>query len=673
MPRRLPVLVPLALLLIAGSPLFAGGPKAQRVEGHDALARGTLDGLSLSEDGVLRPGPRFDAMPLEVPTAWAAVRHDDGSLWVGTGNRAALLRVAPDGSTTRIEMDDGFLVTALAKLPGGAVAAAVFPGARIVKVDAKGTTSAVTELDAEYVWDLAPDADGTLVAACGMPAAVYRVALDGTTTELAAIEDDHARALLVHRGTITVGTAPRGLVLRVEDERVRVLRDLEEEEIVGLVANADGSLLVAANKDSSGGNAQVLGMLLGQLTKPQPTKPGQAAPKRGALQDGRVYHLEASGVLTPLWSRPKVAVLTLARDGAGAVAGTYPAGRIVRVEPGRPPVLLADLPEAEASVLVSGEAGLAAVVTSNPAVLHRARADAPRGVYTTSPLDAGAPSTWGRVQLWASGATQAAYRTGATTPPDDAWSAWMPLSGFDGTSGKAMGTARFLQLRVTLEGEDATLRSLSAIAQAPNARPSVGEVSVAAPAADGQGEPKANPVRQITWKASDPDGDRLAVTVTVQRQGAAHAVTLLDGAVPKAAKHDWDTAGLPDGLYTVTVRVEDTPDNPADKARGAEARVAPVRVDNTPPTVTCRARVLEGGALRVEGRALDPADGRIRAVRVAINGGPWQPLGAEDGLLDDAAEAFGADLPVPAAPAYDVVVQVVDAFGNRGAATTTVR
>ncbi|MDJ0976558.1 MAG: hypothetical protein QNJ98_19030 [Planctomycetota bacterium] len=670
--RRIPLMSFLLLLALGSAPLFAGGPTAKRVEGHDGLARGTLEGLSLSDDGVLRPGPRFDAMPLEVPTAWAAVRHDDGTLWIGTGNRAALLRVAPDGTTTRIEMDDGFLITALAPLPGGAVAAAVFPGSRVVKVDVHGKTTALAELDCEYVWALAQDGD-SLVAACGMPGSVHRITLDGETKRIAEIDDEHARALLVHRGTITVGTAPRGLVLRVDAKGVRVLRDLDEEEVVGLVHRADGSLLIAANKNSAGGNAQMLGMYLGQLTKPQPTKPGQTAPKRNALQDGRVYHLEASGVLTSLWSRPKVAVLTLASDGTGAVAGTYPSGRIVRVEPGSTPTLLTDLPEAEASVLVSDAQGLAAVVTSNPAVLHRLRNAPARGTYTSPVLDAGSPSAWGRVTLWTGGAKSARYRTGATNPPDASWSAWTRLGAFDGQTGKAQGTARFLQVKVELEGDDAFLRSVAAIAQAPNGRPAVSEVAVATPSANGTGAPKANPVRQITWKASDPDKDRLAVTITVKRQGAAHAVTLVDAEVLKAPKHAWDTSGMPDGLYEVSVRVADGPDNPADRARGAQARLAPVRVDNTAPTVTCRARVLEGGALRVEGRAADPAGGRIHSIRVAVNGGPWQPLGASDGLFDDDAEAFGADLPVPAATAYDVVVQALDAFGNRAATTTTVR
>ena len=41
----------------------------------------------------------------------------------------------------------------------------------------------------------------------------------------------------------------------------------------------------------------------------------------------------------------------------------------------------------------------------------------------------------------------------------------------DGQTGKAQGTARFLQLKVELEGDDAFLRSLGAIAQTPNRPP----------------------------------------------------------------------------------------------------------------------------------------------------------------------------------------------------------
>lgn len=656
-----------------GNDLFAGGPTTLSVSGHDALAKGRLDGLSLSDDGVLTPGPRFDAVPLEMPTAWAAVTSSDGATWIGTGNRAALLRVDAGGETTRVDVDGGFLITALAPLADGAVAAAVFPGARVLRVDAKGAVSELATLEAEHVWALRTTKRGELLAATGEPGTVQRIATDGTVSEVAKVQDAHCRALLVDAQGMVAGTAPRGLVLSLDGESPRVLRDLDEQEVVGLIRREDGSLLIGANRDSSGGNAQMLASLLTQVTKPSPTKPGQNAPARASLQDGRVYHLEQSGVLTELWSRPKVALLTLVADGTGAVAGTYPSGRIIRVQPGASSVLLADLPEAEASVLIGGAEGLKAVVTSNPAVLHRVQATDPRGTYTSDVLDAAAPALLGRVTVLAKGATKARVRSGSTKEPDDTWSAWTPLTGFDGRSGKAAGSARFVQLRVELAGPEAELRSLQLVVKTPNRAPALSALAVATPGADATQAPKANPKRQITWKATDPDGDRLATTVQVRRIGQAHWTTLVDAKVLAAPKTDWDTTGHPDGDYEVRVAITDSPDNPDALARGKAQQHSPVRVDNTAPVLSVSARVLEGGQLRVEGTTEDAAAGRIHSVRVAINGGAWRPLAAVDGLFDDTREAYAGTLDVMGAEAYDVVVQVLDAHGNLAAATTTVR
>src|SRR5262245_57602138 len=116
-------------LALAGR-AFAGGPTVEEVSGADPVGKGTLDGLTMDEQGILRLGPTFDAVPLDAPTAWAMARGD-AATWVGVGNKAAVVRVAPDGKTTRVALGDGLMVTALAPLPGGAVAAAVHPGARI--------------------------------------------------------------------------------------------------------------------------------------------------------------------------------------------------------------------------------------------------------------------------------------------------------------------------------------------------------------------------------------------------------------------------------------------------------------------------------------------------------------------------------------------------------------
>jgi hypothetical protein len=63
----------------------------------------------------------------------------------------------------------------------------------------------------------------------------------------------------------------------------------------------------------------------------------------------------------------------------------------------------------------------------------------------------------------------------------------------------------------------------------------------------------------------------------------------------------------------------------------------------------------------------------VLSVRVSLNGGPWIPLGAKDGLYDTDREPYAGSVKVKAgAGSQDVVVQVMDADGNLAAAAAVV-
>ena len=71
---------------------LAGGNTVHELGGTEAFGQGDLDALSLDAEGILRPGPAFDAVALDAPTSWAATRSG-GDLWIGTGNQGDVLRV----------------------------------------------------------------------------------------------------------------------------------------------------------------------------------------------------------------------------------------------------------------------------------------------------------------------------------------------------------------------------------------------------------------------------------------------------------------------------------------------------------------------------------------------------------------------------------------------------
>ncbi len=662
---RLPHLLPLlALALLLARPALAGGPTAVEVAGEEALAKGTLEGLSLGSDGVLRLGVAFEATPLEAVSAWSATRSGE-ALWIGCGNEASLKRVGADGKVESVNVGEGLMVTALAPLADGAVAAAVFPGGRIVKVSAALEVTPLAVVAAEHVWALLAGAGGTLVAASGVPGAVWSVDASGTVAKVCDVDDEHARCLAGTAEDLLVGTAGKGRVLAVKAGKLSVLRDLAQDEVVGVARLPDGSVVVAANTDAGAGNAQQLATLLKQIAQPGATRGEQKAQERASLQDGALLHLELSGAVTTLWEGKKTALLALALDGEGVVAGTYPSGRVLRAVPGRGAEVLADLPEAEASVLVSGPKGLEGVVTSNPAVLHRCKAGATSGLYLTAPLETGAVARWGAFSLVGRGVKAARVRGGETEQPDATWGEWTKSTGFDGLRGATGLTARYVQVELTLEGPDAEVRALSVVTQTPNRAPVLSGFTFAAPKGKGD-EAGPSAKREIGWKVEDADADTLVTTVEVQREGSLRWAPVVKGETLEKPATTWDTTGLPDGLYRVRLTVSDSPSNPVDRARTAVFLAPPQRVDNTAPRVTASARVA-GERLIVEGRAEEPQGGRIAEVRVSIDGGPWQALAPNDGLLDGSDEAFASVLPLPTPGEHDLVVQALDADSNPGA------
>ncbi len=660
-------LVAVALLCVFATPALGGGPKAERIAGHDTLAKGTLEGLSLDTDGVLRLGPVYDDLALDADSAWTAAQAGD-AIWIGTGNESELLRVRGD-SIQRTKLGEGLMVTAVAALPDGSCAAAVFPGGRIYKVTAGGKAALHASLNVEHVWALHADARGALTVACGVPGSVHRIDPFGAPAKLADVDDEHARCLAVRGKTTYVGTSPKGRVLALENNKTRVVRDLEPQEVVGIVPLDDGGLVIAANADQAGGNAQAIASLLRQIAEPSATKPGKKPAARASLQDGSIVHLEPSGVLTTLWSKKKVALLSLSATKDGAVAGTYPSGRVVHVAPGGASALLADLPEAEASVVL----GDAAVVTSNPAVLHRRKAAVNEGAWISAPVDGGAPSAWGRVSLWGNGIKALHARQGETKEPDDSWSAWKPVTDFDGRGGVIGANARFVQLKAVLAGAGASMRAVEIVTRTPNRAPVLSALTMKKPGTKKGAPPPVTPKREIGWKATDADGDTLRTTIEVNRRGSPHWAKLVDGKVLKKTAHTWDTTGAVDGIYQVRVTVDDAQDNEPARVRKATRLYVGLRVDNTAPTASVKARRMSGGKLAIEGSATDANDGRIVRVRVSIDGGDWVALGASDGLFDGSREAFEAILRFPDGGAHDIVVQATDADGNVGSAATVVR
>jgi hypothetical protein len=221
-------------------------------------------------------------------------------------------------------------------------------------------------------------------------------------------------------------------------------------------------------------------------------------------------------------------------------------------------------------------------------------------------------------------------------------------------------------VRAALQGQSAELREISVVAEAPNRAPVVSGVTLKKP-----GDGRATPDREVAWATADPDNDRVETAIHFRRDGAARWTEVVKSQILATNPWVWSTAGLPDGVYRVRVTARDLPDNPADRAREGFAISGPVRIDNTAPRIVTFSARVQGDRLVVQGEVEEPAGGRVVAVRLSIDGGPFSLLAAADGLYDTEREGFAASLPLPEPGEHDLVVQASDQDANLSASATT--
>jgi hypothetical protein len=122
----------------------------------------------------------------------------------------------------------------------------------------------------------------------------------------------------------------------------------------------------------------------------------------------------------------------------------------------------------------------------------------------------------------------------------------------------------------------------------------------------------------------------------------------------------WDTTSLPSGVYRLRLTAGDRAHNPAAEARESVWESAPFVIDHVAPSV--RVEALGGKITAV----VDDDWTRVARAECAIDGGPWRPLFAIDGLFDTRRERVEIDVAALAVGAHVVVVRAVDAAGNIG-------
>ena len=695
----------LATCAAAGALATASGPSFWTIATSAEFLKGTSDGVFVSAEGVLRPGPplsnRLTSTPAQI---WSVAEGSDGTLWAGTGGDGKVLRLRP-GQPEEVAFDSDETNIFAVAVSGNRTYAASSPDGRVYVIEGTSAPRPLFDPQEKYIWALAVDGAGRLWVGAGNPAVIYRVDANGTGQAIYRPPAGHVVALARDsQNRMLAGTESPGRVYRIgSDDRPFAMLDSGLTEVRALTAGADGATFAAAmtrGDDSSGASADTPA-LVATISPPTPA-PGSTPPSSSAKRSV-LFRIDANGSWEPMWETTDLIYdLSVTEDGS-VLAATGPDGRLYRIERGRNVLLLTGV-DAKQITRFAGPtkagAALPSLATANPGRVMSAGAATGSASFTSPVKDSKSIATWGLIRWEGTGGVTLFTRSGNTDKPDDTWTDW--AGPYDRAEGQAIQSpaARFVQWKAVLGRGVAPSQVTSVtVAYLPrNSRPVVSSLTVHPPGvvfarpfssddgaiaglddvtADARRPPGDSPnpsapgrrmfqkgLQTFAWKAEDPDADRLSYTVQYRREGDSTWRDLKSGVLD--SMFVWDTTSVADGRYVIRVRATDSAANSADRVLTGDRESDPFDVDNTPPVVT--AEVTRNGAtIRLSVRARDTRS-PIQKLEYSVAGTPWQVVYPMDGLADSPDERYEITLPADT-DLSRVVLRATDLLQNVGSLT----
>ncbi|HXT69855.1 MAG TPA: hypothetical protein VN700_08865 [Vicinamibacterales bacterium] len=699
--RRLSIAAAFAALTVLSA--SASGPMFWTVASPADFLKGTSDGVFISLQGVLSPGPSFASRLTSTPAQiWSVAESADGAVWAGTGGDGKLLRLrAGQPEATAFDADEPNIFAIAAS--GNRVFAATSPDGRVYVIEGNAPARMFFDPEEKYIWALSVDASGRLWVGAGNPAVIYRVEANGTSRAIYKPSAAHVVTLTKDpQGRILAGTESPGRLYRIgADDRPFALLDSGLTEVRAVTATADGTIYAAAvtrgdEATPAGSEPAAVITSLATISVPVPSAAGStSAPARKAL----LYRIDTSGAWEAIWESQDTIYDLAAGDDGRLLIATGPEGRLYRLEGGRDVLLLTGVDAKQITRFAGaprGTAGELTFATANPGrVMSTGTAASAPATFVSTVKDTKSLATWGLLR-WVGSAVTFSTRSGNTEKPDDSWSDWSaPLTRGDGEA-ITSPPARFLQWRATFNrasSQAARLTSVTAAYLPRNTRPVVTSLTVHPPGVvfqrpfssedgaiaglddvtaearrpPGDTPPSPSPGRRMfqkglqtfAWKAEDADSDRLVYSVQYRREGESTWRDLRSGLADPMFV--WDTTSVADGRYLLRIRATDSPTNSADRVLTGERESDPFEIDNTPPQIAIET-ARTGNQIRLTVRVRD-TQSPVQKLEYAIAGNNWQVVYPVDGLSDSLDERYEIVLPADAVLSR-VVIRATDLLQN---------
>lgn len=633
-------------------------PQIWKQNSQSAFESGDVSGLSLTQDGTVKLGPKWDVVADTGENfVWSLASDANGTVYIGTGIEGRIYALKKGGQPTLLfDAEEETKIFALTVGPDGALYAGTSPSGLIYRIAPGKAPELFCETGDLHVWSLMWHQGKLYATTGGEVGRILRVAKNKVET-IYQSQDPNIVSLTAQAGVLYAGTDQSGLIYKVSsDGAVSVFYDAGEKEVHALAIGRGGMVYAAAMASRSDGKQN------------GNDKGGQSV----------LYAIRPSGSALRLWEVDDPLLLSVTVEANGhLLAVTGKKGRIYRILPDGRYTLLAQLKDVHPwAVLPSSDGSLLIGSSGDGQVFEVGASYFSEGILTSDVKDFTLVSQWGQAHwhggLPAGTSVSLQTRSGNSEEPDDTWSDW---SGELKKTGEHITSrpARFLQYRLHLKSSSEKVspfvREIRLSGMQENIAPMVLSVSV------DQGDENGDPQRdrrsfwRVSWEAGDVNDDQLIYTLYFREVGTTPWLLLKDDV--SGAPFVWDTETVPDGKVEVRVVASDRKSNPLSGALMGEAVSAPFEIDNMAPVVNLKSvRQAGGGQVTVVGEIEDQTSAVVMA-KYAINSGDWQVVFAEDKIFDSAKEMLNFTIPNLKPGFYTLVVSAEDAVGNVGVGKTT--
>jgi hypothetical protein len=707
--------------------LLAQGTKLWLQSRYDEFEKGQPASVAISSAGYLEAAPELRSILLTPSTyVWSAASDNQGNAYLATGSPATVLKVSPEGVSTKLFSAKNLSVQAVQVGSDGSVYAATLPSGKVYRIRPGQTNldestatvvfdpmalSVKTEQQPKYIWALAFDPQGALYIATGGPAAIYRVQVTAGNAKpelFFSSDEQHIRCLLfLPNGDLIAGSDGGGLVYKIgKDGKGIVLYDGPKREVTALAASARGELYVATvgEKAKSTLPPLPLGARSGVTATITIVAPGsvEASNNNSIVPEGsEVDELNAQGAPRKLWASSEDVVYGLHSTPRGLLVATGNRSKIYRVQEDGSYADLAHAAAGQATAFADAAGGVY-VTSSNTGRLYKLSAEpAASGTYLSDVFDAGFFSMWGRAEIDSSnsGAPSSSFelfaRSGNIENPERNWSEWQKVTATSPTVGAP--AARFVQWKVVLH-PGSRVSSVGINYLPVNVAPVVDEIAVQPGARVNQAaiqpqqpqtvvinlpssqsgssfnqDTNSGPLAgfkdrtsvTMRWAAHDDNGDDLLFDIYIRGDGEKNWKLLRTRVRERYLS--FDSTLLPDGGYRLRVVASDAPSHPPGESLTGAKESDRFVIDTTAPVISDLQTKLEAGKLQATFQAVDAAS-PIDHAEYSVDAGRWQYLEPVGKLSDSLTEHYDFTIPLPARPTPGLTTDPADPADAAGIA-----